>query len=234
MAFSREACALPRGAPPLARCPSRDAGPPLRSTRHARRSHRPDAAREAAPLRRGLDAVRLAGARGRTRRFPDAADGARRGPRRARPRGSGPVLVDRGARADADRLRAAGARRRGRPAAAVGRRAVVPGLLRAGLRQRPRLLALPRRARGRRRSHGHEMGDQRSEGVDQPGPVLGPLRAAHAHGPRRLTPPRHHRLLRRHGYARDPRRAARDDQRRARVRRGLLRRRRGSRRPDAR
>ena len=79
-----------------------------------------------------------------------------------------------------------------------------------------------------------DVGDQRPEGVDEPGAVLRPLRAADAHRPGRVAPPRHHRVLRRHGHARHHGRAARDDQRRARVRRGVLRRRRRPRRPDAR
>src|SRR5215472_3418529 len=52
----------------------------------------------------------------------------------------------------------------------------------AALAARPRVLALPRRA-PRRRSHGLDLGDPRSEGLDQPGPVFGTLRAARAHGP---------------------------------------------------
>ena len=98
----------------------------------------------------------------------------------ARPRRSRALLAHRGARAHAHRLRAARARRRGRPAAALGRRDVVPGVLGAGHGQRPRVAELPRRSR-RRRRHRVDVGDQRPEGLDQPGPVLRPLRAAHAH-----------------------------------------------------
>ncbi len=53
-------------------------------------------------------------------------------------------------------------------------------------------------------------------------------------GSDRIAPPRHHRVLRRHGQPGDHRRADRDDQRGARVRRGVLRRRRGPGRPGAR
>ena len=193
---------LPRGAPRWLDAHHAELAPRYRRARNARRPRRADAAREVDPVRRGLDAVRVAGARRRTRRLADAADGARRGHRGARPHGSGALLADRGARAHADRLRAARARRRGRPPPALGRRDVVPGLLRAGLGQRPGVLALPRRARGRR-AHGVDVGDQRPEGLDQPGPVLRPLRAAHANGAGGFAAPRHHRVLRRHGHAGD-------------------------------
>ena len=93
--------------------------------------------------------------------------------------GSGAVLADRGARAHADRLRAAGARRRGRAPPALGRRALVPGLLRAGRGKRPRVAPLPRRARGRP-AHRVDVGDRRPEGLDQPRAVRRPLRAPHA------------------------------------------------------
>ena len=149
---------LPRRAPRVARRAPRGARAPVSPARNARRPRRPDATREVDPVRCGLDAVRMAGARRRTRRLADAADGARRGPRGTRPRGSGALLADRGARADAHRLRAARARRRGGPPPALGRRALVPGLLGAGLGKRPRVLALPRRARGRRRQHGVDDG----------------------------------------------------------------------------
>ena len=71
------------------------------------------------------------------------------------------------------------------------------GFSEPGLGERPRVAALPRRAR-RRRAHGVVLGDQRPEGLDEPGAVLRPLRAARAHGTRRLATPRHHRVLRRH------------------------------------
>src|SRR5262245_8052860 len=224
---------LPRGSLRVARRAPRGARAALRPARDPRRPRRPDAAREGGPVRRGLDAVGMARARRRTRRLADAADRARRGARGARPRGSGALLADRGARAHADRLRVARARRRRRPAPARGRRALVPGLLGAGLGERPRVAALPRRAR-RRPPHGLELGDPRPEGLDEPSPVLRPLCAAHADGAGRIAAPGHHRVLRRHGDAGDQRPAARDDQRRARVRRGVLRRRRGPGRPDAR
>ena len=49
--------------------------------------------------------------------------------------------------------------------------------------------ALPRGPRRRRRDRG-DVGDQRPEGLDEPGPVLRPLRAAHPHRSCRLAPPR--------------------------------------------
>ena len=112
--------------------------PRVRAAGHARRADRADATREVDPVRRGLDALRLARARRRARRLADAAHRARRRARRPRPRRPRPLLAHRGARADAHRLRAARARGRGRAAAALGRGDVVPGLLGAGHRQRPR------------------------------------------------------------------------------------------------
>ena len=65
---------------------------------------------------------------------------------------------------------------RGDGAAAAARpRAVVPGVLRTRLRQRPRLTDHQRRAPRRR------LGGHRAEGVDQPGPVRGALCPAHPH-----------------------------------------------------
>ena len=136
----------------------------------------------------GFDAVGVARARRRARRLADAAHRARGGPGRARPRGPGTLLAHRGARADAHRLRVAGARRRGRPAAALGRRDVVPGVLGAGDGERPRIAELPCGSR-RRRADRVDLDRQRSEGVDEPGGLLGPLRPPDAHRvrPTRVT-----------------------------------------------
>ena len=79
-----------------------------------------------------------------------------------------------------------------------------------------------------------DLGDQRPEGLDQPGPVRGSLRAAHAYRAGGVAPPRNHGVLPRHGHAGDHRRSARDDQRHAGVRRGVLRRRCRSGRADPR
>ena len=133
--------------------------PPYPAARNARRADRADAAREVDPVRRGLDALRVARARRRTRRVADAAHRARRGAGGPRPHRSRPLLAHRGARPDAHRLRAARARRRGRPAPAVGRRDVVPGVLGAGHRERPRVAELPS---GSRRRRGHRVDVDRS------------------------------------------------------------------------
>ena len=176
--------------------------PQLRAAGNARRADRADAAREVDPVRRGLDAVRLARARRRARRLADAAHRARRGARGARPRRPRPLLAHRGARADAHRLRAARARGRGRPAPALGRGDVVPGLLGAGHRQRPRVAGLPGGARRRRRDrdrrgsiNGQKVWTSLAQYSDRC-----VLLDAHRH--RRVAPPRHHRVLRRHGHAR--------------------------------
>ncbi len=107
---------------------------------------------KAHPLRRGMDAVGLARAGRRTGRLADAAHRARRGARGPRPGRPGDLLARRGARPHADRLRAAGARGRGRAAPALRRGDVVPGLLRAGHRERPRVAQLPADSRRRRRA----------------------------------------------------------------------------------
>ena len=159
--------------------------PTYDATGHARRADRADAAGEGDPVRRRLDALRLARARRRPRRLADAAHRARRLAGEPRPRRPRPVLAHRGARADAHRLRAAGARGRRRPAAALRRRAVVPGLLgaRAPAATSPRCGC---RGRPRRRSPPTASAwvDQRPEGVDQPGAVRRPVRA-----PRRAPGP---------------------------------------------
>ncbi len=110
----------------------------------------------------------------------------------------------------------------------------MPGLLGARHRQRPRGPAAAAPSPTATPSTASTLDHQRAEGVDEPGAVLRPLRAADAYRPARLAPSRHHRVLRRHGLAGHHGRAARDDQRRARVRRGVLRRRRRARRPHAR
>ncbi len=104
---------------------------------HARRPHRPDAAHQVDPVRCRLDAVRLARARRRTRLVPDAAHRARGRARGTRSGRSRALLAHRGARAHPHRVRPAGTRGRGGPATALGRRDVVPRVLRAGHRQRP-------------------------------------------------------------------------------------------------
>ena len=153
------------------------------------------------------------------------------GPRPGRSRA---LLAHRGARPDAHRLRAARARGRGRPPPALGRGDVVPGVLGTGHRQRPRRAELPRGARRRRRAtasawviNGQKVWTSLAQYSDRC--VL--LTRTGTAG---VAPPRDHRVLRRHGHARDHGRADRDDQRRARVRRGVLRRRRRARRPDPR
>ncbi len=149
----------------------------------ARRRDRADAAGQVAAVRRGIHAVGVARARRRARRLTDASHRARGGPGRARPRGPGTLLTHRGPRAHAHRLRDAGARRRGRPASALGRRDVVSGVLGAGNGERPRIAELPCSSRRRRRDR-VDLDRQRSEGVDEPGGLLGPLRPPDAHGRR--------------------------------------------------
>ena len=112
--------------------------PDARGLRHARRADGPPVEGEAAGLRRRLDAVGLARAGRRPRRLDAAARLPRRGAHRPRPRRARHLLDDRGAGADDDRLRPAGAGRRDGAAPAAGRRDLVPGLLRAEHRQQPR------------------------------------------------------------------------------------------------
>ena len=94
-------------------------------------------------LRRRLDALGLARAGRRARRLDAAAGLPRRGAHGPRPGRARPLLDDRGAGPDHDRLRLAGAGRRHGAAAAAGRRDLVPGLLRAGHRQQPRRAVVP-------------------------------------------------------------------------------------------
>ena len=137
----------------------------------------------------------------------------------------GPLLDDRGAGADDDRLRRARAGRRdGAPAAVAATRRG------ARASPSPAPAATSRRCRaGPRRDGDDGWRGQRPEGVDQPRPVRAALRAAHPHRHPGVRPPRHHRVLRRHGHARDHRAADRDHARRRRVLRGVLRRRRRAR-----
>ena len=202
---------------------------------HARRADRADAAREVDPVRRGLDAVRAgpsASADSAARRCC-APSSARRSPRATSPTPASSRSIEVLA-PDAHRLRAARARGRGRPAAARRAR-------RCGARgSRSRAPA----ATSRRCS---------CRAVPDGDPATAPTWVINgqkvwtslaqysdrcvlldAHRPARVAPPRHHRVLRRHGHARHHGRADRDDQRRARVRRGVLRRRRRSRRPHPR
>ncbi len=126
--------------------------PPYAAAGHARRADRADAAREGDPVRRGLDALRLARARsaGSAARRCCAPSSAPRSPRATSPIPGlfslievlAPTLID---------FAPPDARGRGRPAPALGRGDVVPGLLGARHRQRPRVAALPRGARRRRR-----------------------------------------------------------------------------------
>ena len=186
-------------------------------------------ARAERAVRRGLDALRVAGIGGRAGRARDPAGRRRRGDRRPRARPSRAVLDARGAGPDDDRLRATRTRRGDGAEAAVGPRVVVPGLLRTRLGQRSCVLDDPRRAAGRR------LGGQRPEGVDQLRAVRDALRAAHPD--RRAGNPEsrsHHRLFRRLGHPWNHRAPAAHHARRRRVLRGVLRRRGGSRRSHAR
>ena len=166
----------------MARRAPRRARAAVRAAGNTRRAHRPDATREGDPLRRRLDALRVARTRRRPRRLAHAAHRARRRARGTRPRRPRAVLADRGARADADRLRAARARRRDGAAPALRRRDVVPGLLGTGYRA-----ATSPRCACRAVPDGGDPAtaptwiDQRAEGLDEPGAVLRSLRAAHAH-----------------------------------------------------
>src|SRR5215813_5283467 len=81
--YSYRARRLPRAAPRVAGRAPRGARASVFAAGYPRRPCRPDATREVDPLQRRLDAVRMAGARRRTRRLTDAADGAWRGPRGA-------------------------------------------------------------------------------------------------------------------------------------------------------
>ena len=113
--------------------------PPYRAAGHARRARRADAAGEGDPVRRPgwmrCGWPERVGGLGGSPMLRTELGAQLVGPRPRRPR---PLLADRGARADAHRLRAARARRRRRPPAAVGRGDVVPGVLGARHRQRPR------------------------------------------------------------------------------------------------
>ena len=73
---------------------------------------------------------------------------------------------------------------------------LVPGLLRARGRVRPRLPADPRRARGRR------VRRERPEDLEHPSPRRRLVRAAGAHRPRRVQAPGHHLAHPRHAPAR--------------------------------
>ena len=121
-------------------------------------------------------------------------------------------------RADADRR---GHRRAARvpPAPDPPRRdGVVPGLLRARGRLRPRVAAHPRRAR-RRRVRRH-----RPEDLEHPGPRRRLVRAAGAHRPRRAEAQGHHLADPRHAPARRRGPADADHRRREPLLRGLPRR----------
>ncbi len=82
------------------------------------------------------------------------------------------------------------------PLAAARRRTVVPGLLRARRRQRPRLADVSRPPRRRR------LARERAEGVDELRPVLAALRPADPHRRTRQRPPGHHGVLRRRRHRR--------------------------------
>ena len=202
--------------------------------RNARRPHRPDAASEVDPVRSGLDAVRMAGASRRTGRLRRccARSSARRSRRATSPiPGSSrsievlaPTVIDFAPPELAAEVV---------PRLLSGAEMWCQGFSEPGTGSDLASLSC-RAVPDGDAAHGIEVGDQRTEGLDQPGPVLRALRAPHAHGTGRFAPPRHHRVLRRHGHARDHRLAARDDQRRARVRRSVLRRRRRPGRSDAR
>ena len=177
--------------------------PPFTRPRDPRRADRPDAAGQGPAVRRRVDALRVARARRRARwlapmlRTELGATLAARGLV-----GSGPLLARRGARADADRLRAAGPRRRGRAAAPLRRDALVPGLLRARHRERPGIAALrgrPRRRRRPARRSGSINGQKVWTSLAQ---YSRPLRPADPHRPAGVASSRHHRVLRRHGHAR--------------------------------
>ena len=166
----------------VARRAPRRARAAVRSARNARRAHRADAAGEVDPLRRGLDALGLARARRRAaaaRRCcgPSSARRSRRAtsPTRASTRSIevlAPTLIDFAPPELAAEVV---------PRLLSGDEIWCQGFSEPDTGQRPGVAALPRRARRRRRRTASTLGDQRPEGVDQPGPVLRPLRAAHAH-----------------------------------------------------
>ena len=99
----------------------------------------------------------------------------------------------------------------------VGRGGLVPGLLRARRRLRPRLAQDPR-GQGRRRLARH-----RPEGVDERGPVREVVHARRPHRPRRPQAQGPHLLPHGHGAGRGPGAAAPPDHRRGRSSRALLR-----------
>ena len=181
-------------------------------------------------VRRGLDALRLAGIGGRAWRARDTARRRRRGDRRPRAGPSRAVLDARSAGPDDDRLRAPRTRRGdGAEAAVRPRRAWCQGLFRAGFRQRPGVAVDPRRAARRR------LGGQRPEGVDQFRAVRDAVRPAHPHrGTGNPEPRSHHRIFRRPRHTGNHCAPAAHDARRGRVLRGVLRRRGGAGRPHAR
>ena len=131
----------------------------------------------------------------------------------------GPSLIDHGTR------RAEGALPRRHP---LGRRHLVPGLLRGRRRLGPRV------AEGEGRRPRRPLRPQRPQGVDLVRPARAVVRGARPHRPRRARPPRHLLPARRHEVAGHRGAAARAGHRRPRVRRGLLRRRRRAERPAAR
>ena len=171
------------------------------------------------PRRRPLGRAVVAGRVRRPRRRPRAADHLQRGVRAGERAGAHLVLRRGAVRADAHPVRHRRAEAALPPEDPAGRGAVVPGLLRAERRQRPRQHPDPRRARRRR------VGHQRPEGVDD------------ARAPRRLVLRRvPHRsgvdvahglsyLLVPDGPAGHRGAAAAPDDRQRRVQRGVLRRR---------
>ena len=150
--------------------------PRYERARHARPADGAVLPRQANAVRRRVGPLRMAGGRRRARRAADAARRRRRGGRGARPRRGGHVVDDRGPRSDRHPVRTAGADGGDGAAAPARRRDVVPGFLRAGRRQRPRLAHVPCHACRRR------LGRQRAEGLDQLRPVRHAVRAAHTYG----------------------------------------------------
>ena len=170
---------LSEGVRRLARRARRRAGARLRGGRHARRADGADRQGPPPDLRRGMGPLRLAGAGRRPRGFHAVAGVPQRGVDRQRPRLFRRLLVARGARPVVRDLRAARPLGGDDPAAAARRRGVVPGVLRAGNGQQPRLPHVPGGGRRRR------VAGDRPEGVDEPGAVLR-SGACSSRGPERI------------------------------------------------
>ncbi len=195
---------------------------------HRRRSTRAAAGVEPHARRRTLRRDRLARGMGRPGRGRDGT-GRLRGRDAPRPRAGHPQP----ARPFEHRTRDHRARHRGAeggapPPHAARRRHLVPGLLRAQRRFRPRVAALLGGARRR------QLDRQRPKDVEHARPPRELVRAARAHRHQRAEAQGHHVPARRHDVAGRRGPAARDDHRREGVQRDLLHRRPRPRRRDPR